>query len=142
MRVQMRHGDLSRTPLHLLRFHLEDQVAECDWLACPADIWDRDLRLEIGHRHESLQTLKDAIDVRAVLFAMIPELETARLRAYRESAARGREVIISGEVQRRATAFRNVRSVAMRAKLMGFRFNFENEVLCSCAGDEAQGRCS
>ena len=113
MRVQMRHGDLSRAPLHLLRFHLEDQVAECDWLACPADIWDRDLRLEIGHRHESLQTLKDAIDVRA---------SRVRFNGVHD--------------------FRNVRSVAMRAKLMGFRFNFENEVLCSCAGDEAQGRCS
>ena len=141
MRVQLRHGDLTRAPLHLLRFHLQDRVAECDWLARPADIWDRDLRPELGQRHASLQALKDAIDVRGLLFAMMPELETAHLRIYRESAAFGREVIISGQVQRHGSSFRNVGSIAMRAKLMGFRFILENEVLCSCAGDEAQGRC-
>jgi hypothetical protein len=141
MRVQMRYGDLTRAPLHLVRFQIEGRVAECDWLARPADIWDRDLPSDIGHRHASLQALKDAIDIRGLLFAMMPELDTACLRIYRESDVRGLEMIISGQVHRHGSSFRNMHSIAMRAKLMGFRFTLENEVLRGRAGDEAQERC-
>jgi hypothetical protein len=141
MRLQLRHGDLTRAPLHLLRFQLQDRVAECDWLARPSDIWDRDLRPEIGQRHASLQALKDAIDIRGLLFTMIPDLETAYLRIYRESTVHGLEMIISGQVQRHVSSFRSVHSIAMRAKLMGFRFALENEILCGRVGEEAQKPC-
>lgn len=33
LRVQMRFGDLTRAPLRMLRFQLNENVAECDWLA-------------------------------------------------------------------------------------------------------------
>ena len=67
LNVQMRFGELSRAPLRLIRLQILDEVVECDWLARSPDPWDIDLSRSVRERHLSLQTLRDAIDVRALL---------------------------------------------------------------------------
>jgi hypothetical protein len=139
-RLHLRYGELSRAPLRILRFQINDNVAECDWVARQQDPWDLGLASSIGRRHASLQALKDAIEIRSLLFAALPDIETARLRTFRESR-QSREVIITGSVRRRDGSYRSVHSLAMRAKLIGFRFSMENDVLCRlkdehlCAGE-------
>lgn len=79
-----------------------------------------------------LQSLRDAIDVRALLFDLMPQLETAAcLRAYRECGAYERDLIIEGYAQRNQHAARNVHSLVMRAKILGFRFDIEGNALRS-----------
>jgi hypothetical protein len=135
-RLHLRFGELSRAPVHLLHFQINESVAECEWVARQQDAWDLGLALDIGRRHASLQALKDAIDIRALLFRALPDIETARLRAYRESMRQPREVIITGNVRRRDGSYRNVHSLAMRAKLIGLRFSMENDVLARLNRDE------
>lgn len=129
LRVQLRFGRLTRAPLRLIRFQVEDNVAECEWIARQPDPWDADLARDIGRRHASLQALRDAIDVRALLFDSLPQVETARLRIYGERSVHSRELLIDGYVNRNDSTFRSVRSLAMRAKLLGFRFSIENGIL-------------
>ena len=139
LRVQLRFGELSRAPLRLIRFELTANEAECDWFARNPDFWDADLRPEIGRRHASLQALQDAVEMRQLLFTVLPDVDVAYLRIYRESSSRGREMIISGQVHRNTPSFRTVRSIAMRAKLLGFRFSLENEILSGRLGEERRG---
>ena len=129
LRVQMRFGDLTRAPLRMVRLQLKESVAECDWIARMPDPWDKGLRADIGQRHASLQALKDAVDVRCLLFEMLPDVDAAYLRIYRETSLHARELIIAGHVHRGTSSFRSVHSVAMRAKLVGFRFSLENDIL-------------
>jgi hypothetical protein len=139
LRTRLRFGHLSRAPLRLLRFLISEDAAECDWIARPQDSWDRGLPHDVGSRHASLQALNDAIDVRALIFDHLPELKSARLLVYRESNAHARDLIIVGNVQRRQGSYRNVRSVAMRAKLIGFRFEMENGLLRHLPREEQFG---
>jgi len=139
LRVQMRFGELTRAPLRMIRFELNSNEARCDWVARAADPWDADLPIDIGRRHASLQALQDALDVRQLLFEVLPDLNVAHLRIYRESSNRSREMIISGQVHRNTPSFRRVRSTAMRAKLLGFRFSLEDEILCGRALEEPRG---
>ena len=129
LRVQMRFGDLSRAPLQLLRFQILGEIVECDWLARAPDPWDADLSQSVRRRHTSLQALKDSIDVRAFLFAILPQIETAYFRVYRESPCETREMIITGCAQRNDNSARNIHSLAMRAKVLGFRFCMEEDAL-------------
>jgi hypothetical protein len=143
VRMQLRFGELSRAPLRLVRLQIKEgagePAAECDWIARKPDPWDADLAREIGRRHASLQALKDAIDIRALLFATLPQLAAARLRVYRETYARSRELIIAGHLRRRDSTFRSVHSLAMRAKLVGLRFRLENGSLDRLPRDEQFG---
>jgi hypothetical protein len=139
LQTQLRFGNLTRAPLQLLNFQIKDTTAECEWISRLQDPWDAQLSPEIGRRHASLQALKDAIDVRSLLFASLPGLKSARLRAYRESVSSIRELIISGNVQRHDRAFRGVHSLAMRSKLLGFRFCLEDHDLCRLSRDEQLG---
>lgn len=100
LRIQMRFGELSRAPLQLLRFQMLAGVVECDWLARLPDPWDEDLPQGVRQRHASLQTLKDAIEVRALLFDTLPQIDTAHFLVYRESPSFAREMIITGCAQR------------------------------------------
>jgi len=134
--IQLRFGALSRAPLRLLRFQLNEDVAECDLIARDPDSWDADLSREIGKRHASLQALKDAIDIRSLLFLAIPNLVAVRLRVYRNSFGHPRELIIIGNVRRQDSAFRGTHSLAMRAKLVGLRFCLENDLLCRLSREE------
>lgn len=136
LRTQLRFGELTRAPLRLLRLQIAADVVECDWLARSADPWDADLPPRIGRSHSSLQTLRDAIDVRALLFHAIPDAETAYFRIYRENAAQMREIIVTGCAQRNDNSARTVHSLAMRAKVLGFRFRLEDGVLCKMSADD------
>jgi hypothetical protein len=136
LRVQMRFGELTRAPLQLLRLNIREEVVECDWLARSPDPWDKDLPRNIEHRHEGLQALKDAIDVRALLFETLPHVETAYLRVYRESSHPSREMIITGYAERGDSASRSVRSLVMRAKLLGFRFSLEDDKLVQISEEQ------
>ena len=40
-----------------------------------------------------------------------------------------RKLVIVGHVHRIATSFRKIHSIAMRAKLLGFRFSLQGEIL-------------
>ena len=131
LRVRMRFGELSRAPLKLLRLELRSEVAECEWMARPPDPWDADLPTGIGKRHASLQALEDSLAVRRMLFFALPAISTARFRVYREVEGMGAELIITGTVSRDEQVASNVRSLAMRAKLCGFRFWLDDGVLGS-----------
>jgi hypothetical protein len=140
LRVQMRFGELSRAPIRLLRLQMAGKVVECDWLARALDPWDADLSRNVQQRHASLQSLRDAIDVRAMLFDFMPQIEMAYLRTYRESEDYEHELIIEGCAQRIDHAARNVHSLAMRAKILGFRFEMRGDALRSISASGASVR--
>jgi hypothetical protein len=136
LRTQLRFGELTRAPLKLLRLQIVADVVECDWQARSPDPWEADLPARLGRRHSSLQTLRDAIDVRALLFHAIPDADTVYLRIYRENAAQMREMVVTGCTQRNDNSARAVHSLAMRAKVLGFRFRLEDGILCRMSGDD------
>ncbi len=129
LRLRMRFGNLSRAPLKLLRFELRGEVAECEWMARPADAWDADLPPGIGDRNASSQALQDSLAVRGMLFAAMPGVSSALFRVYRAVEGAEAELVIVGTVERDEQVAGNVRSLAMRAKLFGFRFWMDNGVL-------------
>jgi hypothetical protein len=136
LRIEMRFGELSRAPLQLLRFELGGELAECDWLARPADEWDRDLPRHVGSGNVSEQALRDAIAARELLFRALPGVDTASLRVFRQSAGGTNDLIIAGTVTRGEAVPRYVPSVAMRAKLLGFQFWFEDGILEAMQSEE------
>lgn len=125
MRREMRFGELSRAPLQVLRVEWNNGSAECDWVARPADVWDSSLQRPERDRNESLQALQDAIAVRHLVFESFPQIDRAVLRVFRPSAAGPLLLIIAGEVTREQQAGHYASSLAMRAKLFGFQFCFE-----------------
>ena len=140
LRVQMRVGELSRAPLRLVRLQIVNRVVECDWLVRPADAWDADLSRSVQQRHATLQALRDAIDVRALLFDIMPQMETVHLRAFRESSNYVRELVIEGFAQRNDQSARGVHSLVMRAKILGFRFDLEGNALRNLSPSGATGQ--
>jgi hypothetical protein len=129
LRVRMRFGRLSRASLKLLRFELRGDVAECEWMARPADTWDADLAARLGERNASSQALEDSLAVREMLFAVMPAVSSAAFRVYRAVEGAEAELIIVGTVERDEQVAGNIRSLAMRAQLFGFRFWMDNGVL-------------
>lgn len=129
VRVLLQFGSLSRAPLRLLRLQILPELVECDSLARAGDPWDVDVQERIARRHVTLQVFHDAIDLRALLFLAMPEAEVARFRIYRESEPGKRELIMMGHAQRNDQSARGVHSLAMRAKVLGFRFRMEDETL-------------
>jgi hypothetical protein len=128
-RRRMRFGEFSRAPLHLLRVEVGERSAECDWLMRPPDVWDDDLPRGTRERNESQQGLADAIAMRAFLFDSLPDVDSAVLRAFRESSRKRLELMILGTVSRESPDVHRVSSVAMRAKLYGFCFWLEDGFL-------------
>ena len=137
MRREMRVGELSRAPLQLLRLEWRRDAAECDWMARPADEWDVDLPRHVIDGAVSEQALRDAIAVRELLFHALPGVDTASVRAFRESPGGTRLLIIAGTVNRGEEVPRNVPSTGMRAKLLGFQFWLEDGLLEELQSEES-----
>jgi hypothetical protein len=129
--IRMRFGELSRSPMRLLRLELHEDQAECEWVARPADAWDAGLPRFVREKQESLQALHDAIKLREMLFELLPGVQHADLRAYRQSAREPPRLVIIGNATREEPGENTTKiaSVAMRAKLYGFRFWLDNGVL-------------
>ena len=129
VRTHIQFGDLSRAPLGLLRMEWNGQTAECECVARQPDRWDGGLPGHVGQRHASIQALRDAIAVRGLLFRIFPGLFSAEIRIYRRAAGDRLELIVAGHVSRDQRAPAAVRSLAMRAKLLGFHFWLDEGVL-------------
>lgn len=135
MHRQLRFGELSRARLRLLRLEWRGDVAECEWMARPADEWDVDLPQRARRKNESLQALQDAIAVRELLFVAMPEVESASLRVFRQSAGAS-DLIVIGTVTRGQEIPRKVSSATMRTKLLGFQFWLEDGILEALQSEE------
>jgi len=128
-RFRLRHGELSRAPLKMIRFQVEGGSIQCDWMPRAPDPWDMHLPATQQLKHSSLQALKDALNVRALLFDAFPDAESAEVRIFREYDDYRREIVITGLLHRNDNSARNVQSLVMRAKILGFRFRMEGDVL-------------
>jgi hypothetical protein len=136
IRVQMRYGSLSRSPLTLLRLQVLSDAVECDWMARSPDPWDSFLQRRVARRHASLQVLRDAIDLRSLLFRSLPDVNSANFRMYRQHPTRQREIILVGLIHRNDHSARDIHSLSMRAKILGFRFRMEEDYLCNLMCDD------
>jgi hypothetical protein len=114
-----------------MRLQLQDEKADCDWLARAPDEWDAALRPLVREQQASLQALHDAIGVREMLFDALPGIRTGELRAFRQSAREPPYPIIIGTVTREEPTenVKKIASVAMKAKLFGFKFWLQDGVL-------------
>jgi hypothetical protein len=121
-RRKMRFGEFSREPLKLLRLEWIGNALECDWLMRPADAWDVDLPARVVEENQTLQALRDAITLRNIVFESFPGVDNAELRMFRLGADDFLELVMSGSVIRTNEVFERVASIAMRARLCGFRF--------------------
>jgi hypothetical protein len=129
IRTRIQFGDLSRAPLGLLRMEWSGQTAACECVARQPDRWDLGLPGDVGQRHASIQALRDAIAVRGLLFRIFRDLRRAEIRVYRRASGERLELVVAGEVSRDQRAPAAVRSLAMRAKLLGFHFWLSEGVL-------------
>jgi hypothetical protein len=135
LQTRMRFGKLSRASIRLLRLELRGDLAECEWMARPPDPWDAGLLPGIGERNASLQALEDSIAVRNLLFSAIPGVSTAVFRVYRQADDEDAELIITGTLNRQEKVADHIPSLAMRAKLCGFRFWLDDGVLGALQGE-------
>lgn len=129
LRHRMRFGELSRAQLRMLRLELRGDTAQFDWLARPGDVWAGTLPRHIRDRDASLQAVMDAVALRELFFASLPEIERAEFRAFRQEAREPPRLIIVGTVTRDEPAVPRVTSSVMKAKLCGFHFQLDDGVL-------------
>jgi hypothetical protein len=129
LRREIRFGEISRAPLKFLRTELREDTLECDWIARLPDAWDSGLRRTERDRNESRQILLDALAIRNLVFAAFPKIACAVLRAFRQPAREPPELILLGTVSREIPEVHRVSSLVMRAKLYGFCFVLEDELL-------------
>jgi len=126
---RLRFGRLSREPLRLLRLEWKESTVECDWLMRPPDPWDKFLSTELSDKHVSIQALRDALLLREMVFKAFPRTENAELRMFRQRIDGDVEILLSGSVSRSDQVLQRVPSVAMRARMAGFRFSMAQGVL-------------
>jgi hypothetical protein len=128
IRRQMRFGDLSRAPLQLVRLEWQGDTAQCDWIVRPPDAWDENLGRHERERNVSEQALRDAIQVCDLLFAELPSVKIAVLRAFRQSeTCQSPALVIAGTVRRgEEGGLKGIRSSAMRVKLCGLQFRMDD----------------
>ena len=125
----MRSGDLSREPLLLLRVEWKCDSVECDWLMRPIDPWDRYLPQHLARENQTLQSLRDALQLREIIFRCFPAVSIAHLRMFRADENHRLELVMTGSVTRTNETLHRVASLAMRARLCGFSFNLDNGAL-------------
>ena len=128
VRSHMQFGEQSRAPLKLVRLEVKEDVAECEWIARPADVWDKDLPARVRGEHEIDQALRDALGIREALFALVPQVRYARVKVYRHPGTSAAQVIITGDLSREDEPPPRLSSLVMRAKLCGLRFNLSDLV--------------
>lgn len=128
-RRRMRFGAFSREPLKLLRLEWKEDLVECDWLMRPPDPWDKFLPLTLVEKHQTLQALRDALKLRDIVFKAFPKVTKADLSMFRIDSDQRHELMMTGTVTRSNEVLQRVPSVAMRAKLCGFRFTLDQGVL-------------
>ena len=97
-------------------------------MARAADPWDVGLPTIVAERNTSVQALEDAVDLRDLLFSTL-RIASGVFRVYREAEGAPSILIIAGKVTRKERVPVGVRSLAMRAKLVGFRFWLADGVL-------------
>ncbi|HUV97542.1 MAG TPA: hypothetical protein VMV98_08745 [Acidobacteriaceae bacterium] len=102
---------------------------ECDWLMRPADPWDKDIHPHVARENQTLQSLRDALDLRDIVFRSFPAVTSANLRMFRMGADSELELVMTGCVSRTNEVLRRVASVAMRARMCGFHFSLAQGVL-------------
>ena len=124
-RRQLRSGELSREPLQLLRVQWKGDLLECDWLMRAVDPWDKFLPKELATENQTLQALRDALKLRAMIFRSFPAVTLAQLRMFRAAENYRLELVMTGSVTRWDEEFHRIPSVMMRAKMCGFRFTVE-----------------
>jgi hypothetical protein len=129
MRSQMRFGEFSRLPIRVRRFEIADDSAECDWFMRRPDPWDKSLSQRKQQEHLTEQALLDALKIRELIFRGFRHVRCAGLRMYREQEGADPELMMIGDVERETHGLREVASLAMRAKLYGFRFSLTGGVL-------------
>lgn len=129
VRRKLRFGERSREPLKLLRVEWRAECVECDWMMRPADPWDADLPPRLARENETFQALRDALELRRMIFASFPSAMMAELRMYRADANGQLELMMTGSVTRTNEVLERVASVVMRARLCGFQFTLASGVL-------------
>lgn len=128
-RKRMRSGDLSREPLLLLRVEWKGDSVECDWLMRPVDPWDKYLPPHLARENQTLQSLRDALQLREIVFRCFPAVSIAHLRMFRPDEDHRLELVMTGSVTRANEILHRVASLAMRARLCGFNFNMNDGAL-------------
>ena len=129
VRKRLLTGMVSREPMKLLRLEWRPECVECDWLMRPADPWDADLLPRLVREHETLQALRDAFDLRRMIFQLFPAAMKAELRMFRRDEHGELELMMTGSVSRTNEALERVASLVMRARLCGFQFTLMSGVL-------------
>ena len=129
VRKRMRIGEHSREPVKVLRIEWRVEVVECDWLMRPADPWDTDLPPRLARENQTLQALRDALDLRMTIFQAFPSVMRAELRMFQADANNQLELMMTGSVARTNEVLERVASIVMRARLCGFQFNLASGVL-------------
>jgi hypothetical protein len=128
-RKKLRVGEHSREPFKLLRVEWRAECVECDWLMRAADPWDVDLPPRLARENETLQALRDALELRKMIFNSFPSVMKAELRMYRVDADHQHELMMTGSVARTNEVLERVASIVMRAKLCGFQFTLASGAL-------------
>jgi hypothetical protein len=128
VRKKMRQGVLSRQPLTMLRLEWRGDFVECDWLMRAPDTWDKVLPEYTIRQHQTLQAMRDALNLRALILESFPAVVSAELRMFRADRNHRLELMMSGRVSRSNEVLDRVSSVVMRAKLCGFNFTLSNGV--------------
>ena len=121
-RKQLRSGESSREPLHLLRVEWKGDLVECDWLMRPVDPWDKYIPPQLATENQTLQALRDALKLRKIILRSFPAVSLAHLRMFRADENHRLELVMTGSVSRWDEEFHRVPSVMMRARMCGFRF--------------------
>ncbi len=131
LRRKMRFGEYSREPLTLLRLEWKRDSVQCDWLMRLNDPWDSSLPPHLARENQTLQALRDALDLRESIFRCFPAVEYACLRMFRVAPNRHLELVMTGTLSRTNEVLHRVTSVAMRARLCGFHFTLAEGALKS-----------